>query len=223
MKGKFKLLGHIGLVLFVVSALMLTLVPAVPVAAATAVTNVWVEFPYSSSKNATSSTAGEYYIHFKPTTALVRGIDYVTVTFPDGTATMGGAGTAYAFSISGTVAAADLEFSTNYGTSTVTSATWYRSTDNATTGGYRVKVKVPINIAAGTDTWLRITSTSITSASTAGDSYKVYVQTTKDTTPVLSSAFTLGSSVCQALSTTISPATAGAAAQYGTGWDPSRG
>ncbi len=164
----------------------------------------------------------EYLVHFKPTTALVRGIDWVTVTFPDGTATMGGAATTYAFSISGTVAAADLEFSTNYGTSVVTSATWYKSTSAATTGGYRVKIKVPINISAGTDVWMRISSTSITSAATAGDSYKVYVSTTKDTTSVLSSAFSLGndSTVVTSVGCTVAPATAGAAAQYIVNFTP---
>ncbi len=212
MKGKFKLLGRIGLALFLVATLVLVLAPVAQ--AATAVTNVWVEFPFTSAKNATSSTAGEYYIHFTPTTALERGVDYVTVTFPDGTAAMGGAGSAYAFTVGSSVAAADLEFSTDYGTSLVTSANWYRSTSNAIVGGYRVKVLVPFDYAAGTDVWLRITSTNITSASTEGSTYKVSVSTTKDTTPVLSSAFALGDSTCSSLSTTVSPATAGAAAQY---------
>jgi len=212
MKGKFKLLGHIGLALFLVSVLVLALAPVAQ--AATAVTNVWVEFPYTSAKNATSSTAGEFYVHFKPAVALERGLDYVTVTFPDGTATMGGAGTAYAFTVGSSVAAADLEFSTDYGTSTVSAANWYRSTSNAIVGGYRVKVLVPFDYSAGQDVWLRITSTNITSASTEGTSYKVYVSTTKDTTPVLSSAFTLGDSTCSDLDTTVSPATVGAAAQY---------
>jgi hypothetical protein len=215
MKGKFKLLGHIGLTLFVMSALMVALVP-IPVQAATAVTSVWVEFDDTNSRNSVGLTTNEYMIHFKPTTALVRGIDWVTVTFPDGTATMGGAATTYAFSISGTVAATDLEFSTNYGTIAIGSATWYQSASAATTGGYRVKVKVPINISAGTDVWLNISSTSITAAATAGDSYKVYVSTTKDTTSVLSSAFSLGhaTTVVTSVGCSVAPATAGATGQY---------
>jgi hypothetical protein len=213
MKGKFRLLGHIGLVLFVVSALMLTLVPAVPVAAATAVTNVWVEFPYTTLKNATSSTSNIYYVHFKPTTALVRGIDYVTVTFPDGTSTMGGTGSAYAFTVASTMGASEVSFSTDYGT-LGSDANWYQVTSSPTVGGYRAKVKVPINISAGTDVWVKFDSDDITSASTEASSYKVYVQTTKDTTPVLSSAFALGDSATTTLATTVSPSTAGAAAQY---------
>ncbi len=47
MKGKFKLLGHIGLTLFLLSALMLALAPVAQ--AATAVTNVWVEFENSNN------------------------------------------------------------------------------------------------------------------------------------------------------------------------------
>jgi hypothetical protein len=214
MKGKFKLLGHIGLALFLVSVMVLALAPVAQ--AATAVTKVWVEFDDNNNRNTVSDSGNEYIIHFKPTTALVRGADWVTVTFPDGTSTMGGAGTTYAFSISGTVAAADLEFSTDYGTTVIGDATWKRSTSNAITGGYRVKVKCPFNYAAGTDVWLKISSTSITSAATAGDSYKVYVSTTKDTTPVLSSAFSLGddSTVVSSVGTSLAPATAGATGQY---------
>jgi len=217
MKGKFKILGHIGLALFLVSALMLALVP-IPVHAATAVTSVWVEFPFTASKNATTSTANQYYVHFKPTTALVRGIDYVTVTFPDGTSTMGGTGSAYAFTLVSTMSASEVTFSTDYGTSTVTTANWYQTVSTPSVGGYRAKVKVPINLSAGTDVWLKFASDDITSASTEASSYKVYVSTTKDTTPVLSSAFALGDSVCvdptSGNTTTISPATAGAASQY---------
>ena len=218
MKGKFRILGNIGLALFLVCALTLASVPfAKPALAATAVTNVWVEFDDATNNlNTVSDTGNEYIIHFKPTTALVAGTDWVTVTFPDGTSAMGGNATTYAFSISAAPAAADLEFSTNYGTKAIGSATWKRSTSNATYGGYRVKVKVPFDYAAGTDVWLKISSTNITSAATAGDSYKVKVSTTKDTTAVLSSTFSLGvdATVVTSVTTSVAPGTAGATGQY---------
>jgi hypothetical protein len=215
MKGKIKLLGHIGLMLFLVSALMLTLAPIPVQAAATAVTNVWVDFPFTASINAANSAANHYYIHFKPTTALSRGVDTVTVTFPDGSTAMG----ITAFSTISAVAAADLEFSTNYGT-LGTDATWTICTSDATCGGYRVKVTTPINVAAGTDVWLRITSTGITSATVERSIYKVYVSTTKDTTPVLSSAFALGVSVVDSLTVTPLVPTAGVGTQYIAVFDP---
>ncbi|MFC2008223.1 right-handed parallel beta-helix repeat-containing protein [Chloroflexota bacterium] len=216
MKGKLSILGNIGLALFLVCALMLTVLPAAKVEAATAVTEVWVEFDDTNSRNSVGLTTNEYIIHFKPTTALERFTDWVTITFPDGTTTMGGSGSTYAFSISGTVAAADLEFSTNYGTKAIGSPTFKRSTSNATTGGYRIKIKCPFDYAAGTDVWMKISSTSITAAATAGDSYKVKVSTTKDTTGVLSSTFSLGhaTTVLTSVSASVAPATAGATGQY---------
>jgi hypothetical protein len=124
--------------------------------------------------------------------------------------------------ITSTVAAADLEFSTNYGTTAIGDATWYKSITSATTGGTRVKIEVPIDIAAGTDVWLKISSTSITAASTASDSYKVYVSTTKDTTSVLSSAFSLGTAgtVVTSVGCSVAPATAGATGQYIVNFTP---
>ena len=217
MKGKFRILGNIGLALFLAFALTLASVPlAKPALAATAVTEVWVEFDDTNSRNSVGLTANEYIIHFKSTTALSRGVDEVTVTFPDGTTAMGGNATTYAFSISAAPAAADLEFSTDYGTKAIGAATWVASTSAATYGGYRVKVRVPSNYAAGTDIWLKISSTNITSAATAADTYKVKVSTTKDTTAVLSSTFTLGhaTTVLTSVAGSVAPATAGASAQY---------
>jgi len=207
MKGKFRILGHVGLALFVAVALMLAAMPAAKVEAATAVTDVWVDFPFTDSINATSATANHYYIHFTPATALSRGVDWVTVTFPDGSTAMG----ITAFSTISSVAKADLEFSTNYDTA---AATWKVSTSDATCGGYRVKVKLPIDVAAGQDVWLRITSTNITSATVERSIYKVSVSTTKDTTPVLSSAFALGDSAVSALAVTPLVTTAGVGTQY---------
>jgi parallel beta-helix repeat protein len=210
MKGKFKLFGHIGLALFLVSVLVLALAPVAQ--AATAVTDVWVDFEDANSQNDVSSTSNVYMVHFKPATALVRGVDYVTVTFPDGSVTMSGtAGTGYAFTLATTMSASEVTFTTSY---LISGTVWTATTSTPTVGGYRAKVLVPQNISAGTDVWMKFASDDITSASTAGNNYKVYVSTTKDTTPVLSSAFSLDGTASGAPSTTVSPATAGAAAQY---------
>ena len=88
-----------------VLVLSMSMVMAPPALAATAVTEVWVEFDDTNSRNSVGLTTNEYIIHFKPTTALVAGTDWVTVTFPDGTTAMGGSGSTYAFSISAAPAA----------------------------------------------------------------------------------------------------------------------
>jgi len=221
MKGKFKLFGHMGLALFLVSVLVLTLAPVAQ--AATAVTDVWVEFEYTSSLNKANDSGGtnQYLVHFKPTTALKRGVDTVTVTWPDGSATMcGTTSTALAFSTISSITYSDVDFSTDYGSCAITDATFTDSNYTAVAGGYRTKVVTPIDVAAGQDVWVRFASTSLVSGSTEGSSFKVYVSTSKDTTPVLSGAFALGTSVgvdptvADGLDVTVSPATAGAAAQY---------
>jgi len=197
MKGKFRLLGHIGLALLVVCALMLALVPAAPASAATSVSNVWVEFPYTNAINAVSSTANVYLIHFKNgNTALSRGVDSVTVTFPD------------SFTV-GAVAASDVSFGTSASSQpTVATAT-------PTVGGKRVQVKTPINIAALGDVWVKFTSNGhITAANTEASTYTVSVATSKDTAPQPSTAFALGDSIASASTATLSSATAGAATQY---------
>jgi hypothetical protein len=227
MKGKFKLLGHIGLALFLVSALVLVVAPVAQ--AATAVTDVYVEFPFTDSINATSDTDGSniYIVHFKPTAALVRGVDYVTVTFPDGTAAMcGTAASARAFTLatgsSTKLVQADVKFSTNYHTTDlIGGATWYQITDDPTIGGKRAKLRVPIDIAADTDVWIKFDDSddggAVQSGSVEASTYKVYVSTTKDTTPVLSSTFALGDSVVTATAMETSypvPTTAGSTAEY---------
>ena len=209
MKGKIKLLGHIGLVLFVLSALMLALAPVAQ--AATSVTEVWVDFEDADSQNAISSTTNVYLIHFKATTALSRGVDTVTVTWPDGSTTMG----SYAFTVATTMTAGEVDFSTNYESTADSSLiTWTDCTATPTVGGKRSKVTTPIDIAAGSDVWVRFASNDITSASTAGGSYKAYVATSKDTTPVLSSAFGLDGTTLGAPAVTLSPTSAGATAEY---------
>lgn len=237
MKGKFRILGRIGLGVFLVCALMVALMPVAPVSAVTAVTDVCVDFPYSDAKNTYESTSNTYIVHFKPTTALKRGVDWVTVTFPDGSEAMGGDGNTggnYVFTISSTAPDADtIDFSTNYDTSDlVTGATWtdctaapsYMSEAIALTsvvvGGNRMKLRLPIDIAAGQDVWVRfVCGSAITAATAEVSTYKVYVSTTKDTTPVLSSTFALGNSTPYLTYTRVTsgyplPATAGSTATW---------
>lgn len=237
MKVKFRILGSIGLGVLLTCALMLAFIPA-PVVATTAVTDVWVEFA-ASSENATGDTGHNnvYYVHFKPTTALSRGVDTVTVYWPDGSSAMGGDGTTnYAFTIDddtgttdATLCLSDNEvwFSTDWGTvvdTAVASPTWTQCTNNPTSAGYRTKITTPIDIAAGQDVWIKFDSDAAddtlgieTPADTyEGTSFKVKLATSQDTTPVLSRKFALGDSseVCTALSTSVITSIAGAAAQY---------
>jgi len=185
MKGKFRILGHVGLALFVACALMLAAVPAAKVEAASAVTSVWVEFP-TAGHNA-FATAAEYRIHFTPTTAMVRGVDTITVWFPDGTTAMGTAAFASVATASTTAA--------NY-TVKGTASTYYACTSDATVSGYRLKVTTPVDIPAATAAVLKITtSASIETPSTAGITYKVKVATSQDTTFATSSAFAVDDSV----------------------------
>ena len=224
MKGKFRILG-LGLGVLVTCALMLAFMPVAQVAAATAVTSVWVDFPYSDAPNVCSGTSNTYIVHFKATTALKRGVDYVTVTFPDGSTAMGGDGNTggnYVFTISSTApSASTIDFSTDYNTTDlVVGATWTDCTAAPTVGGKRMKALSPIDVAAGQDVWVRfVCGSAITAAATEASTYKVYVQTTKDTTPVLSSAFALGDTTSVAGSTTMEtgyplPDTAGSTATY---------
>jgi len=238
MKGKFRILGRIGLALFMVCALMVAFMPVAPVSAATEVTDVWVEFD-ADSANATGDTdhSNVYYVHFKPTTALSRGVDTVTVYWPDGSEAMGGDGTTdYAFTVdddTGTTDATlclsdtELKFSTDWGTTVDNAAadpSWYQCTIDATSAGYRTKITTPIDIAAGQDVWMWIDSGYTndtlgieTPADTKeGISFKVKVATSQDTTPVLSSKFALGDAgeICTVLTTSVITSVAGAAAQY---------
>ncbi len=227
MKGKFRILGRIGLALFMVCALMVAFMPVAPVSAATAVTEVSVDFPYVDARNTcANSTTNVYIVHFKAATAMKRGVDWVTVTFPDGSEAMGGDGNTggdYVFTISSPTYD-DVLFSTNYDTADlVIGATWKRTTTTPIAGGTRVKTRLPIDVAAGQDVWVKFDdsddSGAMTAATAEASTYKVYVSTTKDTTPVLSSTFALGNSTVNAGDTTVYtgyplPATAGSTATY---------
>jgi len=225
MKGKFRILRRIGLGVLLVCALMVAFMPVAPVvSAATAVTEVNVDFPYEDAKNTYESTSNTYIVCFKPTTAIERGVDYVTVTFPDGSEAMGGDGNTagnYVFTIGSAPAASTIDFSTDYDTTDLVEGVhWYDVTITPTVGGNRMKVLSPIDIAAGQDVWVRfVCGSAITAATAEVSTYKVYVSTTKDTTPVLSSTFALGNSTSVAGQTAMVsgyplPATAGATATY---------
>jgi hypothetical protein len=217
MKGKFKLLGHIGLMLFLVSALVLTLAPVAQ--AATAVTDVWVEFPAEDAGGSAATTYNLtgaetlYRIHFKATTALVRGVDKIIVQFPDGVdTTMGPSNQPFTFgNLCSTATYYDIDADgpgTTYGyydgTSTVTAASQ---------GGYRITLTIGVDIAAGSEVWLMIDDEDemVTGGAESTTAYKVKVHTSKDTTPVLSKGFYLGSAnQIATTASSISPTEAGA-------------
>jgi hypothetical protein len=209
MKGKIKLLGHIGLVLFVVSALMLMLVPAVPVAAA-AVTSVWLEFPgamnttYDSvydtlAPTATynqTSTQSNMIVHFTATTALKANIDTITIYFPDGSTELSGSGnSAGTFTVTAATLTRSIAICVDPDGAGSTYS-YYKINASATAAGYRLKLTTPIDIAAGAKPYVFIggDACNIETSSVESSNYKIKMQTSKDTTLVLSPTFALGTS-----------------------------
>jgi hypothetical protein len=210
MKGKIKLLGHIGLVLFLVSALMLMVAPVTQ--AATAVTNVWVQF-LTSTYN-TEGAAAQFTIHFTPTTALSRGVDTITVWFPDGSTAMGPDN--FDLSSAETTAAyyevdPDGEVTTNSAVECT-----YDEVAVLSTTGYRITVTTPVDLAAGTPCSLLIEDDAnvVCADSTSRLPYYLKVYTSKDTTPVASDAFNLDTTYPDAMTVALTPDTAGTAGQY---------
>jgi hypothetical protein len=212
MKGKFKLLGHIGLMLVLVSALVLTLAPVAQ--AATAVTDVWVQFTEAdyNINHASTAVAAGFTVHFTPTTAMSRGVDTITVWVPDGSTDMGPA----AF----TLASANTTM-TNYDVDRDGEASTYSATDCTSAAtlsatGFRITVTTPVDLDAGSACSLKIAAAAAvkTSASTSSLPYKVKVYTSQDTTPVLSDSFDLDDDPPGAPVLTLSPTTAGSAGQY---------
>ena len=210
MKGKFKILGHIGLVLFLVSALMLALMPVAKVEAATAVTNVWVQFTTSTYNK--TNTASDFTIHFTPTTAMSRGVDTITVWFPDGSTDMGPDN----FDLSSAVTTKTYYDVDPDGEVTTNSATDCTSAAVLSTSGYRITVTTPVNLTAGTACSLQIEAAAGVKCadSTSHTQYKIKVYTSKDTTPVLSDAFDIDATGINAVTVAVSPDTAGSAGQY---------
>jgi hypothetical protein len=216
MKGKFKLLGHIGLALFLVSVLVLTLAP---VAQASSVSSVWMEFETAAHSDV--ATNAQYTIHFTTSTALSRGVDTITVIFPDGLdSTMGPTSTqdSYDFELGSAVTTASYYNVDPTGDPLQAGTTYVECTDAATVAGYRVQVTTPVDIPASTAATLKIeTGAAITTPAVASNTYKIKVATSQDTSFVLSSAFSVDDTALTALiSTTNYPSSlvAGSAAAY---------
>jgi len=190
--------------------------------AATSVTSVWIELSDDTVLNSTS-TALEYVIHFTTTTALTGGVDTVTVTFPDGTTALAGEeGSGYAFTLPSSIDKTYVAIDPDGAATTTTGYTdCYTDPD---VGTYRVRLTIPEDIAASASPYIKFeTGADIHSASqgktTAGALcyYRVKVETSRDTTPVYSNYFYLGSSAVTSvdhLSGYPNPATVGSAAEY---------
>ena len=209
MKGKFRILGRSVLGAFLVCALMLMLLPAA-VLAATAVTSVWAQF--TTGAFATTNTATDITIHFTPTTAMSRGVDTITVWFPDGSTAMGPA----AFSLAGAQTTAAYYDVDRDGEASTYSATDCTSVAVLSTTGYRITVTTPVDLDAGTACSLRIEAAAVVACAndTSNLAYKVKVITSQDTTPVLSDAFYIDATGPVTPTLTLSPTTAGSAGQY---------
>jgi len=220
MKGKLRIFGRAGLAVFLVSALMLMLLPAA-VFAATAVTNVWVQFTESTYNK--TDTATDFTIHFTPTTAMSRGVDTITVWFPDGTTAMGPDNFSLAsamgpdnFSLASAVTTASYYDVDRDGEASTYSAVDCTKAAVLSTTGYRVTVTTPVDLDAGTACSLRIEAAAGVKCAddTSNLAYKVKVITSKDTTPVLSDAFYIDATGPVTPTLTLSPTTAGSAGQY---------
>ena len=210
MKGKFRILGHIGLALFMVCALMLAVMPAAKVEAATAVTNVWVQFTQSTYNK--TNTASDFTIHFTPSTAMSRGVDTITVWFPDGTTAMGPDD----FSLASAVTTASYYDVDRDGEASTYSATDCTKTAVLSTTGYRITVTTPVDLDAGSACSLRIEAAAVVACadSTSHSQYKVKLYTSKDTTPVVSDAFDIDTTAPTSAVLALTPSTAGSAGQY---------
>jgi hypothetical protein len=201
MKGKFKLLGHIGLALFLVSALILVIAP---VAQASSVSSVWLEFETAAHSDV--ATNAQYTIHFTTSTALSRGVDTITVIFPDGLdSTMGPTSTqdSYDFELGSADTTAAYYNVDPTGDPLQAGTTYVECTAAATVAGYRVQVTTPVDIPASTAATLKIeTSAAITTPAVASNTYKIKVATSQDTAFTLSSAFSVDDTVLSALTST---------------------
>jgi len=210
------------LVAILALGMVLSPFPVMERAQASSVSNAWVELSDDTALNKTS-TALEYIIHFTVTTALTGGVDTITVAFPDGTTAMAGEeGSGYAFTLPSSIAATYVAVDPDGAlTTTIGYTDCYTAPD---VGSYRVRLKVPVDIAAGASPYVKFeTGADIHSASqsktTAGALcyYRIKVETSQDTTPVYSNYFYLGSTavtLVDHLSGYQNPATVGAAAEY---------
>jgi len=203
MKGKIRILGNIGLALFVAVALMVAAVPAAKVEASS-VSSVWMELPAGAVDLENQAANIQYIIHFTTNTALSRGVDTITVLFPDGIdTTMGTAGTDKDFTLSSAVTTASLYSVDPTADPLGTGTAYVTCTAVATIAGYRVQVTTPVDIPASTAATLKIAAgATITTPVDAANNYKIKLATSQDTTFVLSSAFPIGTSL------DVAPATA---------------
>jgi hypothetical protein len=226
MKGKIRILGPTVLGLLLVCALMLAVVPAAKVEASDSVSSVWMEFETAAHNNV--ATEGQYTIHFTTGTALSRGVDTITVLFPDGLdSTMGPVTTqdSYDFELGSADTTASYYSVDPTGDPLGTGLSYVTCTAAATIAGYRVQVTTPVDIPASTAATLKIATTAnITTPALVASTYKIKVATSQDTTFVLSSAFPVDGTVLDGAPTTVtnypSSLLAGAASAYKFNFDP---
>jgi len=193
-----------------VLVLSMSMMMAPPALAATAVTDVWVQFTTSTYNK--TDTATDFTIHFTPTTAMSRGVDTITVWFPDGTTAMGPDN----FSLANAVTTNTYYDVDRDGEASTYSAVDCYSAAVLSTTGYRVTVTTPVDLDAGTACSLRIEAAAGVKCadSTSHSQYKVKVLTSQDTTPVLSDAFDIDATSPTSAALALSPTTAGSAGQY---------
>jgi hypothetical protein len=186
-----------SLVLVLVSAMFLLPFAVAERSESSSVSNTWVELSDASTLNATS-TALEYIIHFTTTATLTGGADTVTITFPNGTTGMAGdEGSGYAFTLPGSIDKAYVAVDPDgAATTTIGYTDCYTDPD---VGAYRVRLKVPVDIAAGASPYIKFeTNAKIVSAAqgktTVGARcyYRIKVETSRDTAAVYSEYFYIG-------------------------------
>lgn len=192
------------------------LVAPPPAQAATAVTNVWVQFTTSTYNK--TDTATDFTIHFTPTTAMSRGVDTVTVWFPDGSTAMGPDN----FDLSSANTTREYYEVDRDGEASTYSAVECLSSPTLSTSGYRINIPLPVDLDAGTPCSVRIEDDAGVKCadSDSHDPYYVKVYTSKDTTPVLSDAFNIDETGPSdgTVALTLSPATAGTTGQWSFEW-----
>lgn len=190
-----------------------------PAQAATPVTNVWVQFTASDYNK--TDTATDFSIHFTPNLALTRGVDTITVWFPDGSTAMGPDN----FDLGTSNTNRDYYSVDRDAEVTTYSAVDVTSTPVRSTSGYRITIITPVDLDAGIECTFRVEAAAgVKCADLATgahhDPYYVKLYTSQDTTPVLSDAFNIDATgpSDNTVLLTLSPATAGSTGQYSFEW-----
>lgn len=193
-----------SLVLVLVSAMFLLPFAVAEESEASRVSNVWVELSDATALNSTN-TALEYIIHFTTTATLTGGVDTVTITFPNGITGMAGdEGSGYAFTLPGSIdkdyVAVDPD---GAATTTIGYTDCYTDPD---VGAYWVRLKVPVDIAAGASPYIKFeTSANIVCAAQGKTMagalcyYRIKVETSRDTAAVYSEYFYIGGTVVSSI------------------------